>query len=183
MRLPKRANFVHCWRVEGVPMTATPQELFAFLDQLGVEHGTMTHPPIFTVEEGRAWHDKIPGLHCKSLFLKDRKDKIWLVVMPGDKRADLNRLEKTVQAARLSFGTPELLFEVLGLTPGSVTPFGLINDATRRVTVVIDQDLLKRESVNFHPLHNAASTTLRSADLMRFIGALGYTPLIKDCGP
>jgi len=164
-------------------MTATQQQLFDFLDGLGVEHGTMTHPPIFTVEEGRAWHDKIPGLHCKSLFLKDRKDKIWLVVMPGDKRADLNRLEKTVQAARLSFGKPELLLEVLGLTPGSVTPFGLINDVTRRVTVVIDQDLLKSEWVNFHPLRNDASTTLRSPDLMRFFGALGYAPLIVDCGP
>src|SRR5580658_4383764 len=164
-------------------MTATQQQLFDFLDGLGVEHGTMTHPPIFTVEEGRAWHNKIPGLHCKSLFLKDRKDKIWLVVMPGDKRADLNRLEKTIQAARLSFGRPELLLEVLGLTPGSVTPFGLINDVTRCVTVVIDQDLLKSEWVNFHPLRNDASTTLRSPDLMRFFGALGYAPLIVDCGP
>src|SRR5580692_10272274 len=164
-------------------MTATQQELLAFLDQLGVEHSTMTHPPIFTVEEGREWHDKIPGLHCKNLFLKDRRDKIWLVVMPGDKRADLNRLEKTIQAARLSFGRPELLLEVLGLTPGSVTPFGLINDVTRCVTVVIDQDLPKSEWVNFHPLHNAASTTLRSADLLRFIRALGYEPVIANCGP
>jgi Ala-tRNA(Pro) deacylase len=164
-------------------MTATPGDLFAFLDQLGVEHSTMTHPPIFTVEEGRDWHDKIPGLHCKNLFLKDKKDKIWLAVTPGDKRADLNRLEKRVRAARLSFGKPELLQEVLGLTPGSVTPFGLINDKTRRVTVIVDEDLPRSEWVNFHPLHNAASTTLRSADLLRFIRALGYDPLIVDCGP
>src|SRR5882724_6499681 len=83
------------------PMTATPEDLFAFLDDLGIEHSTMTHPPIFTVEEGRAWHDKIPGLHCKNLFLKDKKNKVWLAVMPGDKRADLNRLEKRLRAARL----------------------------------------------------------------------------------
>ena len=164
-------------------MTATPDELFAYLDQLAIEHSTMTHPPIFTVGEGREWHDKIPGLHCKNLFLKDRKDKIWLVVMPGDKRADLNRLEKRLQAARLSFGKPELLLEVLGLTPGSVTPFGLINDQSRRVTVVVDEDLPKSEWVNCHPLHNAASTTLRSADLLRFMRSLGYEPLIVDCGP
>jgi Ala-tRNA(Pro) deacylase len=164
-------------------MTATPEELFGFLDQLGIEHSTMTHPPIFTVGEGREWHDKIPGMHCKNLFLKDKKDKIWLAVMPGDKRADLNRLEKRVRAARLSFGKPELLREVLGLTPGSVTPFGLINDTARRVTVIVDEDLPKNQWVNFHPLHNAASTTLRSVDLLRFMGALGYDPLIVDCGP
>jgi Ala-tRNA(Pro) deacylase len=164
-------------------MTATPDELFALLDGLGVEHSTMTHPPIFTVEEGRDWHDKIPGLHCKNLFLKDRKDRIWLVVMPGDKRADLNRLEKRLSAARLSFGKPELLREVMGLTPGSVTPFGLVNDVRRRVTLVVDVDLPNSEWVNCHPLHNAASTTLRSADLLRFARALGYDPVIVDCGP
>jgi Ala-tRNA(Pro) deacylase len=163
-------------------MSATPEELFAFLDTLGIEHSTMMHPPIFTVGEGREWHDKIPGLHCKNLFLKDKKGKIWLAVMPGEKRADLNRLEKRVRSARLSFGKPELLLEVLGLTPGSVTPFGLINDKARRVTVIVDQDLPKAEWVNFHPLHNAASTTLRSADLSRFMRALGYDPVIVDCG-
>jgi Ala-tRNA(Pro) deacylase len=164
-------------------MAATPDELFAFFDQLGIAHSTISHPPFFTVEEGRAWHDKIPGLHCKNLFLKDRADKVWLAVMPGDKRADLNRLEKRVGAARLSFGKPELLLDVMALTPGSVTPFGLINDNARRVTVVVDDDLPKSEWVNFHPLHNAASTTLRSADLLRFMRALGYEPLIVNCGP
>src|ERR1700722_358631 len=97
--------------------SSTPQQLFAFFDQLGIEHSTIEHPPIFTVEDGRAWHDKIPGRHGKNLFLKDKKGKIWLVVMPADKRADLARLEKTIDAARLSFGKPELLLEVLGLTP------------------------------------------------------------------
>ena len=116
-------------------MPATPEELFAFLDRLEIVHSTITHPPLFTVEDGRAWHDKIPGLHCKNLFLKDKRDKIWLALMPGDKRADLNRLEKRIKAARLSFGKPDLLLDVLGLTPGSVTPFGLLNDAARRVTV------------------------------------------------
>src|SRR5271156_2051816 len=101
-------------------MSTTPERLFAFFDELGIAHSTLEHPPFFTVEEGRAWHDKIPGLHCKNLFLKDKKHKIWLIVMPGDKRADINCLEKRIHAARLSFGKPELLQEVLGLTPGSV---------------------------------------------------------------
>ena len=159
-------------------MPATPDDLFRFLNSLGVEHSTVSHPPFFTVEEGRPWHHKIPGLHCKSLFIKDRKGGIWLVVMPADKRADLGRLEKTLGAPRFSFARPELLGEVLELTPGSVTPFGLINDTQRRVSVILDQDLLDTEWVNFHPLHNAASTTLRSADLVRFVHALGYDPVI-----
>lgn len=159
-------------------MSATPAELFALFDQLGIEHSTVEHPPFFTVEEGRPWHDSIPGLHCKNLFIKDRKGGIWLVVMPAEKRADLGRLEKAVGAPRFSFARPELLQEVLGLTPGSVTPFGLINDRQRRVTVILDEEMLDNEWMNVHPLHNAASTTIRSADLLRFVRALGYEPIV-----
>ena len=163
-------------------MPATPDDLFAFFDRLGIAHSTVAHPPFFTVEDGRAWHDKIPGRHGKNLFLKDKKDKIWLVVMPAEKRADLSRLEKRIGAARLSFGKPELLLEVLGLIPGAVSPFGLINDKQKRVTVVVDPDLLTGGTVNFHPLHNAASTTIASEGLLKFMRALGYEPLIADCG-
>jgi len=159
-------------------MAATPDELFAFFDKLGIGHSTVEHPPFFTVEEGRPWHDKIPGLHCKNLFIKDRKGGIWLVVLPADKRADLGRLEKLLSAPRFSFARPEVLQEVMELTPGSVTPFGLINDAQRRITVVLDEEMLASETVNFHPLHNAASTTPTSADLVRFVRALGYQPTI-----
>jgi Ala-tRNA(Pro) deacylase len=161
-------------------MPATPQELFAFFDKLGIAHSTVEHKPLFTVEDGRdVWH-AIPGLHCKNLFLKDKKDKIWLVVMPGDKRAEIGRIEKEIGAGRLSFGKPELLLEVMGLTPGSVTPFGLINDNVRRITVVLDGAILKSEKVNFHPLHNAASTTIASADLLKFIKSLSYAPVILN---
>ncbi len=159
-------------------MAATPDDLFAFFDKLGIEHSTVEHPPFFTVDEGRPWHDKIPGLHCKNLFIKDRKGGIWLVVLPADKRADLARLEKLLSAPRFSFARPEILQEVMELTPGSVTPFGLINDTQRRITVVLDEEMLDSERVNFHPLHNAASTTLKSADLVRFVRALGYQPTI-----
>ncbi len=159
-------------------MPATPAELFALFDQLGIEHATTAHPPFFTVQEGRRWHDGIPGLHCKNLFVKDRKGGIWLVVMPAEKRADLGRLEKLLGAPRFSFARPDVLWEVLGLTPGSVTPFGLMNDTGRRVTVILDEEMLDHPRVNLHPLHNAASTTLRSADLLRFVRALGYAPII-----
>jgi Ala-tRNA(Pro) deacylase len=163
-------------------MTATPEQLFAFLDRLGIVHATVEHRPLFTVEDGRDLHHAIPGLHCKNLFLKDKKDGVWLVVMPGDKRANLRQLEKRLGAARLSFGNPELLLEVLGVTPGAVTPFALMNDTARRVRVVLDADMMKSEIVNFHPLRNDASTTLSSADLLMFINELGYKPMPVDCG-
>lgn len=156
--------------------------LFEFLDGLGVAHSTVEHLPLFTVDDGRDLHDSIPGMHCKSLFLKDKKEKIWLVVMPGDKRARLNELEKRVGAARFSFGKAELLLEILGVTPGAVTPFALMNDVQKRVTVVLDADMMGAEFVNFHPLRNNASTTLKAIDLLRFIKALGYEPLVKNCG-
>jgi Ala-tRNA(Pro) deacylase len=163
-------------------MPNTAQQLFSFLDNLGISHQTTDHPPFFTVEEGRTWHDTIPGAHCKNLFLKDKKGKLWLVVMPADKRANLARIAERLGAAKLSFGNPELLEEVLAVTPGAVTPFALLNDVQKRVAVVLDRDMLANELVNYHPLHNAASTTLRSADLVKFIGALGYVPTIIDCG-
>jgi Ala-tRNA(Pro) deacylase len=168
-------------RTRQVSVPTTPDELFALLDRLGIEHSTIEHPPIFTVEEGRPWHDKIPGGHCKNLFIKDRKGGIWLVVMPADKRADLARLEKVLAAPRFSFARPKLLQEVLGLTPGSVTPFGLINDWQRRVTVILDQEVLDAGWVNFHPLHNAASTTLRSADLCGSFVRWGTSPSSSGC--
>jgi len=160
----------------------TPQQLFAFLDQLGIPHKTVAHPPLYTVEQAREWNDKIDGLPCKNLFLKDKKDKLWLVVMPAEKRADLGKIKERVGTAPLSFGKPELLLEVLGLTPGAVNPFAVLNDAAKRVTMVLDSDMMQSEWVNYHPLHNEASTTIRSADLLKFLQALDYQPLIVDCG-
>jgi Ala-tRNA(Pro) deacylase len=164
-------------------VTATPDDLFAYLDRFGIAHRTIAHPPMFTVEDGRPWHDKMPGLHCKNLFLKDKTGKIWLVVMPGDKRADLKALAKKLESSgQLSFGRPELLLEVLGITPGAVTPFALLNDTARRVAVVLDQTMMQSDRLNFHPLHNAASTCILGNDLRTFIASLGYSPIEIDCG-
>lgn len=163
-------------------MPATAEQLFSYLDELGIRHETIEHPAFFTVEEGRDWHHKIPGLHCKNLFLKDKNGKLWLVVMPADKRADINRIARQTGAAKLSFANPEVLMQALGLTPGSVTPFALLNDNQKTVHVVLDQDMMASELVNYHPLHNTASTCLRSADLLKFVKALGYQPYITDCG-
>jgi Ala-tRNA(Pro) deacylase len=160
----------------------TEKDLFTYLDSLGIKHQTIEHPPLFTVEDGRAWDHKIPGLPCKNLFLKDKKGKLWLVVMPGHKRANLSFLEKSIGAARLSFGKPNLLEEVLNIKPGSVTPFALMNDKQRHLTVVLDKDMMQAPMVNFHPLRNTASTALNPKDLLNFIKSLGFSPLTADCG-
>ncbi len=163
-------------------MSIMPEQLFAYLDQLGIEHRTVEHPPFFTVEEGRIWHDKIPGLHCKNLFLKDEKGALWLVTMPAEKRADLKQLRAALQAPKFSFGKPELLLEILGVPAGSVTPFALLNDKAKRVNFVLDHEVTAAEWMNVHPLHNAASTVIRSADLLKFVRSLHYEPRIVDCG-
>lgn len=160
----------------------SPEKLFAFLDELGIAHRTFEHPPVYTVDDGTEWRDKVPGLHCKNLFLKDKKGGLWLVAMPADKRADLARIGQCAGASRMSFASPDLMLERLGLAPGSVSPFALLNDEKRMVRVILDEDMTASEFVNFHPLHNAASTTIRSKDLLKFLDALGYEPLTMDCG-
>ena len=163
-------------------MVVTPEQLLAHLDCLGIEHSTVSHKPLFTVDDGRDIHAHIRGMHGKNLFIKDKKDQLWLIVMPGDKRADLGRLEKQLKASRFTFARPDILQDVLGLTPGSVTPFGLINDHQRRVKVVLDHDLMQSEWVHFHPLVNTASTSLRAIDLLKFITGQGYDAIVIDCG-
>lgn len=159
---------------------ASEKDLFDRLQELGVESTTHRHPAVFTVEESRLLRGQLPGGHCKSLFLKDKKDQLWLVVALEDRPVDLKTLPKNIGAARLSFGKPELLGEVLGVEPGSVTPFALINDPTSRVRVVLDKAMLEYDLLNYHPLTNTATTAVAAADLVRFIRSCGHDPLILD---
>lgn len=163
------------------PMPATPADLFAFLDKLGIAHPTVTHAPLFTVEESQALRGTIPGAHTKNLFLKDAKDQLWLISAEGHAAIDLKRLHKVIGSARLSFGSAELMEEVLGVTPGSVTAFALINDRDRhRVRFVLDRTLAEAALVNFHPLTNTATTTIDQAGFRRFLAAVGVQPLVVD---
>jgi Ala-tRNA(Pro) deacylase len=157
---------------------ATPDELFRRLDALGIRHVTHHHPPVFTVAEAAALRGALPGGHCKSLFLKDKKGGLWLCVMLEERRLDLNKLAARLGAPRFSFGSPELLGEVLGIPPGSVTPFALINDPARRVTVVLDEEMLAHDPLNYHPLDNSMTTAVAPDDLRRFIEDCGHTPRI-----
>ena len=161
-------------------MPLTPDQLFGRLDALGIAHRTYRHPPVFTVAEAVALRGELPGGHCKSLFLKDKKGGLWLVVALEERRLDLKRLAAALGAPRFSFGSPELLYEVLGVTPGSVTPFALANDAGQRVQVVLDEGMLAHDPLNYHPLENDGTTAIAPGDLLRFIAACGHRPLVVD---
>ena len=158
----------------------TPEQLFARLDTLGIPYRTYTHPPVFTVAESAALRGSLPGGHCKSLFLKDKKGGLWLVVALEESRVDLKRLADALGAPRFSFGSAELLYQVLGVRPGSVTPFALANDADHRVTIVLDRAMLDRDPLNYHPLENDRTTAIAPQDLLRFIADCGHRPVILD---
>jgi Ala-tRNA(Pro) deacylase len=158
----------------------TPDQLFARLDALGIAHRTYTHPPVFTVAEAVALRGKLPGGHCKSLFLKDKKAGLWLVVALEERPIDLKRLAAALAAPRFSFGNADLLYEVLGVRPGSVTPFALVNDTTERVTIVLDRAMLDHDPLNYHPLDNDRTTAIAPGDLLRFIAGCGHQPRIVD---
>jgi len=160
----------------------TPDELFARLDALGIAHRTYSHPPVFTVAEATALRGSLPGGHCKSLFLKDKKGGFWLAVMLEERRTDLKKLAARLGAPRFSFGGADDLFELLGVRPGSVTPFALVNDVARRVTPVLDAAMLEHDPLNYHPLANDRTTAVAPADLLRFIAACGHPPRILDIG-
>ena len=161
-------------------MPATRADLLARLKALGIETTTKDHAPVYTVEEAQALRGEIPGGHCKNLFLKDDKGIVWLIVCLEESQIDLKAAPAKMGSRRLSFGKPELLREVLGVEPGSVTPFGLINDTERRVNVVLEAAMMAHELLNFHPLENTATTTIRSADLLAFIRACGHEPRVVD---
>ena len=158
----------------------TPADLFAFFDAHGIAHSTLEHPAVFRVEEGQEIKAALPGAHTKNLFLKDAKDQLWLISALGETRIDLKRLPATIGSARLSFGREEVLYDALGVRPGSVTLFALINDEARRVSVVLDKALFAHETVNFHPLTNTATTAVSQDGMMAFLSALGVRPQIVD---
>lgn len=166
-----------------MPAPLSPDQLFARLDALGIAHRTYTHPPVFTVAEAAALRGKLPGGHCKCLFLKDKKGGLWLVVALEERRIDMKRLAVALAAPRFSFGSPDLLWEVLGVRPGSVTPFALANDAAQRVAVVLDQEMIAHDLLNYHPLRNDRTTAIAAVDLLRFIAACGHRARIVDLDP
>jgi Ala-tRNA(Pro) deacylase len=161
-------------------MSAAPADLFAYLDTLGIAHTTVTHPAAFTVEDARALRGTVPGGHTKNLFLRDKKGVPYLVVAGEEAAIELRALHRLLGATgRFSFGSAELMGELLGVTPGSVTPFAVLNDTGRRVTVVLDAAMMADAVLNFHPLVNTATTTISRDGLVRFLDATGHPPRIE----
>ncbi len=158
----------------------TRAELEAFFDRQGIAFATREHPAVFRVGEGEDIKAAIPGAHTKNLFLKDAKDQLWLISAQDMTQIDLKRLHTVIGSARLSFGNAALMEETLGVTPGSVTAFSLINDTDRRVRFVLDLALARAAQVNLHPLTNTATTGVSAEGLRKFLAAVGAQPLIVD---
>lgn len=157
---------------------ATQAEIFALLDRLGIAHETIAHAPLFTVEEARRVLPETKGARTKNLFLVDRRGSLLLVSALESTAIGLKALARHLGLARLSFGAADLLRETLGVEPGSVTPFALMNDPARRVLPVLDRALLDAPRVSFHPLTNDASTFLTPEGLMAFLAHVGHAPRV-----
>lgn len=161
-------------------MPASADDLYALFERHGIAWKTMDHPPVFRVDEGRDIKAAMPGGHTKNLFLKDAKGQLWLISALGETVIDLKTLHRVIGSARLSFGSADLMARILGVTPGSVTAFALINDADHRVRLVLDAALLDHDIVNFHPLSNDATTAVSREGFLRFLKGLDVEPLIVD---
>lgn len=158
-------------------MAKTQADLLADLTALGIEVATHEHAPLRTVAESQALRGEIPGRHTKNLFLKDKKGSYFLVTVGEDATVDLKTIHSVIGAAgRVSFGSADALHELLGLLPGAVTPFGVANDSAGKVKAILDEELLRHDVVNAHPLVNTATTSIRPADLIAFMRAFGHEP-------
>jgi len=162
------------------PSHQGPSELFERLDALGIAHRTLEHAAVFTVDEAKALRGNLPGAHSKNLFLRDKKGAMWLLTCLADKTIDLRYLSEKLGARSLSFASLARLTRYLGVIPGAVTPFAIINDPDALVRVVLDRDLLDYELLNFHPLINTRTTTIKADDLLRFLAALNHEPRLLE---
>jgi len=157
-------------------MPATPDDLFALLDRLGIAHRTVSHPPLFTVQASRRLRGSIPGGHTKNLFLRDKRGRVFLLCALEDAAIDLKGVHHRLDAGRFSFGSAALMRDLIGIEPGAVTPFALMNDTAGRVAVVLDAPMMRQENLNFHPLVN--TTTISRDGLVKFLEATGHPPRI-----
>jgi len=161
---------------------AGPEALLRELEGLGIEHRTVEHPPVFTVAEARALRGRLPGAHVKNLFLRNKQGRMWLVTCFEDRAIDLKRLGERIGAGRLSFASAERLATHLGVIPGAVTPFALVNDRAHAVTFVLERALLDHDPINLHPLDNGRTTAVSPMGLLRFLEWTGHEPVLLDLG-
>lgn len=165
---------------ENAPLPTTPEQLLERLEALGISYEIYHHAPIFTVEEGAPLKEQIPGLHCRNLFLRDKKKTMFLVVAANETTIDLKKLQNLIGSARLSFGSAARLWEHLGIRPGSVCPFTVINDRDHQIGVILDARMMRADLVNYHPMDNAMTIGLSPAGLLKFLEFTGHAPQILD---
>ena len=164
----------------GARLPTSPEALLARLAELGIEARTFTHPPVHTVDEAKALRGEIAGAHIKNLFLRNKKGAMWLVTCLEDREIDLKALGRALGAGRFSFGSAKRLMTYLGVEPGAVTPFGVINDTEGKVRMVLDKALLDCDPINAHPLVNDMTVAVSPAGLLRFLEAAGHPPQVLD---
>lgn len=156
----------------------TSDELLAHLESLGIAGTTSTHPPLRTVEDSKRLRGVLPGGHVKNLFLRDKRGRHWLLTTLEDTKVDLKAMARRLDAAKFSFASAEALGALLGIEPGAVSPLAVVNDTGGKVTVVFDEAMLARDPLNVHPLRNDRTTTLPTADLLKFLSACSHAPLV-----
>lgn len=162
------------------PMKLNDEQLLERLTALGIPAQTASHPPLRTVEDSKRLRGELPGGHVKNLFLRDKRGKHWLLTTLEDVKLDLKAMAQRLGAGKFSFASADDLDRLLGIPPGAVSPFAVINDAGHAVTVVLDQAMLAITPLNFHPLRNDRTTTIAAADLLRFLQAVSHAPIVFD---
>lgn len=168
---------------DSAPLPTSPEQLMARLKDLGIEFDLHHHEAVYTVAEAEAVDRDITGTHCRNLFLRDKKKNNFLVVLPNDTEVDIKKLQPLIGADRLSFGSADRLWEYLGVRPGSVCPYSIINDTQNQVTIFLDKTMMQSARVNYHPLLNTMTIGTAPADLLKFIESTGHTPHIVDFAP
>lgn len=161
-------------------MVLTKHDLFKRLNELNIAYVLYEHEPLFTVEQAQKISISIPGGHIKNLFLKDDNGKFWLIVAKDDTRIELKKVAQLLQAPKLRFADEQLLMQHLGVKPGSVTPFALLNDTNHNVNVVLDAVLLTFDTINAHPLENDATISVNQSDFKKFLQYTQHEPIIVD---
>ncbi len=169
--------------IDQKPLPTGTEDLFAMLEQQGIAYSLHHHAPIFTVEEGEHLKAEIPGVHCRNLFIRDKKKVMFLVVAANDTMIDMKKLASVLDCGRLSFGSADRLWENLGIRQGSVNPFCIVNDTGHSVRIILDADMMNNEIVNYHPMDNAMTIGLSPDDLVRFIQSTGHEAEIVDLSP
>lgn len=161
----------------------TPDQLLASLNAQNIDFELHRHRAVFSVAESEDLDAAIPGAHTRNLFVRDKRENMFLITLLSDTKIDLSKLADLIGAGRLSFGSPDRLMKYLGVTPGSVTPFSIMNDRDHKVTLVLDAEMMTKDIVNYHPLINTMTVGLSPASLMKFLENCRVTPQIIDLSP